>query len=71
MNNTCTFFVVFPQALETSMNFNVWFQKISMPPPPHGRDQIFQGGGGSICLIFQWGGGDHHREIFPEGFRGV
>ena len=30
-------------------------------PPPHGRDRIFQGGGGSICLIFQWGGGS------PEG----
>ena len=21
----------------------------------------------SICLIFQWGGGVHDREIFPEG----
>ena len=46
------------------------FQKISIPP--HGRDRIFQGGGGSICLIFQWGGGGgHHREIFPEGSRDV
>ena len=25
------------------------------------------GGGGSICLIFQWEGGVHHREIFPKG----
>ena len=24
-------------------------------------------GGESIWLIFQWGGGVHHREIFPEG----
>ena len=24
-------------------------------------------GGGSIWLIFQWGGGVHHRKIFPEG----
>ena len=37
----------------------VWFQKISIPP--YGRDRIFQGEGGSICLIFQ--------EIFPEGSR--
>ena len=28
-----------------------------------------EGGGGSICLIFQWGGGVHDREIFPEGSR--
>ena len=27
------------------------------PYLPHGRDQIFQGEGGSICLIFQWEGG--------------
>ena len=27
----------------------------------------FSGGGGSICLIFQWEGGVHHREIFPKG----
>ena len=27
------------------------------PPRPHGRDRIFQGGWGSICLIFQWEGG--------------
>ena len=68
MNNT--FFVVFPQALETSMNFNVWFQKISMPPPPrHGRDRIFQGGGGgSICLIFQWGGGITIGKYFQRVF---
>ena len=25
------------------------------------------GGGGSICLVFQWGGGVHDREIFPKG----
>ena len=39
------------------------------PYHPHGRDWIFQGGGGSICLIFQWGGGVLHREIFPDGSR--
>ena len=38
------------------------------PYLPHRRDRIFQGGGGgSIWLIFQWGGGVHHRKIFPEG----
>ena len=41
------------------------------PYHPHGRDQFFQGGGGGICLIFQWGQGGHHREIFPEGSRDV
>ena len=53
-------------------NFNVWFQKISIPPsPPPQKGSGFPewGGGGSICLIFQWGGGGHHREIFPEGSR--
>ena len=46
----------------------VRFQKISIPPSRNGSD--FPGGrGGSICLIFQWGGGGHHREIFPEGSR--
>ena len=42
------------------------------PYQPHGRDRIFQGVGGSICLIFQSGGrggGGQHREIFPEGSR--
>ena len=29
------------------------------PYHPHGRDRIFQGEGG----------GGHHREIFPDGFR--
>ena len=28
-----------------------------------------RGEGGSICLIFQWGGGVHLKEIFPEGSR--
>ena len=30
-----------------------------------------QGKGGSICIIFNWGGGlgVHHTEIFPEGSR--
>ena len=38
------------------------------PYHPHKRDRIFQGGGGgSICLIFQWVEGVHHREIFPQG----
>ena len=32
-------------------------ENIHTLPPPHGRERIFQGGGGSICLIFQWGGG--------------
>ena len=39
------------------------------PYHPHGRDGIFQGGGRSICLIFQQGSGGHHMEIFPEGSR--
>ena len=44
-------------------------RKYPYPPPPHERDWIFQGAGGSICLIFQRGGGGHHRKIFPEGSR--
>ena len=30
-------------------------RKYPYPPPRKGSD--FPGGGGSICLIFQWGGG--------------
>ena len=33
----------------------VWFQKIFIPPPGKGLDSSL--GGGSICLIFQGGGG--------------
>ena len=47
----------------------MWFQKISIPTPQKGSDFPGGGGGGSICLIFQWGGGVHDREIFPEGSR--
>ena len=44
----------------------MWFQKISIPTPQKGSD--FPGGrGGSSCLVFQWGGGVHDREIFPKG----
>ena len=32
------------------------------PYHPHRRDQIFQGGRGSVCLSFQWGGGCTNRE---------
>ena len=32
-------------------------ENILLPPRPQGRDRIFQGGWGSICLIFQWEGG--------------
>ena len=48
-------------ALNQTPNFscakpNMWFQKISIPPPQKGSH--FSGGrGASICLIFQWGGG--------------
>ena len=35
---------------------------------PYGRDRIFQGEGG---VNFLWGGGMHHREIFPVGSRGA
>ena len=52
---------------------NVWFEKISISPPPHGRDRIFQGEGGVNLPNFPvgsgGGGGGHHREIFPEGSR--
>ena len=37
------------------------------PYHPKRRDRIFQGGGGSICLIFQWGGRVHYKE--KEGSR--
>ena len=48
----------------------VWFQKISIPPPlPHGRDRIFQRGGGINLPNFPVGRGGHHKEIFPEGSR--
>ena len=57
-------------AYVTKQNDIVWFKKISIPPPWKGSD--FPGGrGGAICLIFQWGQGGHHREIFPEGSRDV
>ena len=50
---------------------NVWFEKISISPPPTEGIGFFRGKGASICLIFQGeaGGGGHHREIFPEGSR--
>ena len=38
----------------------VWFQKISIPLPPPPATEGFgfsRGEGGSICPIFQWGGG--------------
>ena len=47
--------------------FNVWFQKISIPPPRKGSD--FLGGGGVILPNFPVGRGVHHREIFPQGSR--
>ena len=53
----------------TSKNTIVWFQKISIPPPPQGRDRIFQGGGGVNLPNFPKGEAGHHREIFPEGSR--
>ena len=45
-------------------------ENIHTPPPaPTEGIGFSRGEGGSICLIFQWGGGGHHREIFPEGSR--
>ena len=46
----------------------MWFQKRSIASPQKELDfPVGGGGGGSICLIFQWEGGVHHREIFPKG----
>ena len=37
---------------EDMWGYNVWFQKISMPPPPHGRSlEIPRGRGGSKAVI--------------------
>ena len=44
-------------------------ENIHTPPPPHGRDRIFQGGGGVNLPNFPVGRGGHHREIFPEDSR--
>ena len=47
-------------------------ENIHTPPPaPTEGIEFSSGEGGSICLIFQWEGGGHHREIFPEGSREV
>ena len=48
------------------------FQKISIPPPPQRKGSDFPGGRGVNLPNFpvgRWGGGGHHREIFPEGSR--
>ena len=42
------------------------------PYPPMEGIGFSRGEGGSICLIFQWGGGGgHHREIFLEGSQSI
>ena len=61
------FTVVF-SAYVTKQNDIVWFQKISIPPPPEGIG-FSRGEGGVNLPNFQWGQGSHHREIFPEGSR--
>ena len=50
---------------------NVWFEKISISPPPHPRKgSDFPGGRGRQFAEFSGGKrGGHHREIFPEGSR--
>ena len=37
---------------------NVWFEKISISPPSHGRDRIFQGEGGFNLPNFLVGSGE-------------
>ena len=53
-----TSFIMFQTTSMRKRWLNVWFQKISIPPlPPHGRDWIFQGGGGVNLPNFPVGRG--------------
>ena len=47
----------------------VWFQKISIPPPPHGGSRNFLGVGGSKRDKFLKGRGVHKEFFFPEGLK--
>ena len=42
---------------------NVWFEKISISPPSHGRDRIFQGEGGFNLPNFPVGSGEGWGEV--------
>ena len=55
---------------QTNIQDIVWFQKISIPPPPP-KASDFPGGRGVNLPNFPVGrGGEgHHREIFPESSR--
>ena len=60
----------FSHSLSSSIWLKFFAQYCVIPeniytPPPHGRDQIFQGGGRGVNLPnFRVGRGGHHREIF-------
>ena len=64
-----TSFIMFQTTSMRKRWLNVWFQKISIPPLPPPTEGIgfSRAEGGSICLIFQWGGGSPSGNI-SRGF---
>ena len=50
---------------------NVWFEKISISPPPTEGIGFSRGKGASICLIFQWEAGGGGGGTMGKFFRGV